>query len=54
VTLPRAAYRPREAAEMLGVSEPTVLRWARSGVLPALRMGRRWLILDSGNEGGYE
>ena len=34
-----------EVAEQLGVSTPTIYRWALSGELPCLRIGRRVLIL---------
>ncbi len=36
--------RTGEAARMLGVSIPTVKRWARRGILPMTRVRGRWLI----------
>ena len=34
-----------EAAQQLGVSVPTAYRWALSGELPAIKLGRRILVL---------
>jgi excisionase family DNA binding protein len=36
--------RTGEAARVLGVSIPTIKRWARKGILPMARVGGRWLI----------
>lgn len=36
--LDRLAYRPREAAELLGVSERTLRKWLRDDGLPFLRL----------------
>lgn len=37
-------YTIEEAAELYHVSEETVRRWCRTGVLQAKRIGQRWLI----------
>lgn len=42
----RILMRRREAAEMLGVSERTLARWHRDGVLRAVRMGPRLIGYD--------
>jgi excisionase family DNA binding protein len=34
----------KEFAEMLGAKPSTVLKWIRNGDLPAVRLGRRWVI----------
>ena len=34
----------KEAAEYLKVSKGTIWRWARSGQLPAFKIGRNWRI----------
>jgi len=36
--------RPSEAAAMLGISRSFVYVLIRSGELPAVRLGRRWLV----------
>jgi excisionase family DNA binding protein len=36
-----------EVAEYLGVSEVTVYRWCREGIVPALKVGRTWRIRQS-------
>jgi len=43
-SIERIALNPAEAAEALGVSEMTVLRRLRDGILPAKKLGNRWLI----------
>ncbi|MGO9233588.1 MAG: helix-turn-helix domain-containing protein [Methylocella sp.] len=40
----RLGLRVAEAAELLGVSQETVIIWCRSGQLPSMRCGRTWLI----------
>lgn len=35
---------PREAAEILGISEPTVCRLCRSGEIKAVKIGRQWRV----------
>ena len=40
----RLAYRPREVAELLAVSERTVRTWIAAGHLQAVRRGRVVLI----------
>ena len=37
-------YTIEEACQILGVSRPTVVRWLRSGKLPATRVGGRWKV----------
>jgi excisionase family DNA binding protein len=34
-----------EMARVLSVSPDTVYRWARSGVIPALKIGNRWRFI---------
>ena len=36
----------REAAERLGVSQSQVRMLCRQGVIPAMRIGRDWLVTD--------
>jgi excisionase family DNA binding protein len=40
-----AFVSPQRAAQMLRVSESTIMRRIWSGRLPAIRMGRLWRIL---------
>jgi excisionase family DNA binding protein len=42
--LQRVAYRPREVAEMVGMSESGVRNLIRRGRLRAVRLDGRWLI----------
>jgi excisionase family DNA binding protein len=42
--LKRVAYRPREVAEMVGMSESGVRNLIRRGTLRAVRLDGRWLI----------
>jgi len=37
-------YPVEEVCQILGVSRPTVIRWIRSGRLPAIRIGGRWRV----------
>ena len=39
------AIGPRKAAEIMDVSEATILRLIRAKRLPATRLGRQWRIL---------
>ena len=34
----------REAAAKLNVSEKTVYKWLKNGILPAARIGKTWII----------
>ena len=34
-----------QVADLLGVQEPTIYRWLRSGELPAYKVGATWVIL---------
>lgn len=38
------AYSAKQAATLLGLSEWTIYRYAHSGRLPSMRVGRRLLI----------
>jgi len=40
----RRAYTPEEVARLLGIHLNSVYAMLRSGSLPAVRAGRRWLI----------
>jgi excisionase family DNA binding protein len=40
----RVAYRPREVAEMVGMSESGIRNLIRRGTLHAVRLDGRWLI----------
>jgi excisionase family DNA binding protein len=42
--LKRVAYRPREVADMVGMSESGVRNLIRRGTLRAVRLDGRWLI----------
>lgn len=35
-------WKPKDAAEFLGISVLTVGDWARAGKIPAKKIGRRW------------
>ena len=41
----RRVYFVNEVAEILGVSRQTVLKYVKSGIVPGLRVGGRYLIL---------
>ena len=43
-SLKRVAYRPREVAEMVGMSESGVRNLIRRGTLRAVQLDGRWLI----------
>ena len=40
----RVAYRPREVAEMVGMSESGIRNLIKRGTLRAVRLDGRWLI----------
>ena len=40
----RVAYRPREVAQMVGMSESGIRNLIRRGTLRAVRLDGRWLI----------
>jgi excisionase family DNA binding protein len=42
--LKRVAYRPREVAEMVGMSESGVRNLIRRGTLRAVQLDGRWLV----------
>lgn len=43
-TRPRVAYSPEECARLAGVNVHKVYRWIRTGRLPAIRDGRRYIV----------
>jgi len=45
VEVERRVYFVSEVAEILGVSRQTVLKYIKSGVVPGLRVGGRYLIM---------
>ena len=40
----RICLNLEQAANAVGVSVPTMRRWLQEAAIPALRLGRRWLI----------
>ena len=44
----RALFTVRELASLLGISEPSIYKYLRSGELPAIRCGRKWMIPREG------
>jgi excisionase family DNA binding protein len=42
--LPRAAYTVLEAAALLGLSPGSTYSLVRAGVIPARRVGGRWIV----------
>jgi DNA binding domain, excisionase family len=40
----RLTYTVEEAAHLLGVSRGVAYQYVRQGVIPAARVGKRWLI----------
>jgi excisionase family DNA binding protein len=38
-------YTPREAAEVVGASETTILRWLRAGRIEGKRVDRYWYVM---------
>jgi excisionase family DNA binding protein len=65
IVLGRKMYTPQELAEIFKVSQITIYRWIDTEMLPAQKVGKRWLIQRSeveklvfgeiGKEGGeYE
>ena len=41
----RRVYFVSEVAEILGISRQTVLKYIKSGIVPGLRVGGRYLIM---------
>jgi excisionase family DNA binding protein len=37
-------YGRKEVEEVLGISRITFLRWANSGTLPAVKIGKEWRV----------
>lgn len=44
ITTPARTISVEEAAQLLGISRPTAYQAVRTGDLPAIRVGKRWLI----------
>lgn len=44
VAPPRLTYTVEEAAELLGISRSGAYEAVRAGVIPAERIGRRWVV----------
>jgi len=40
----RKFMKVNEAAEVFGISKYTIRKWARLGLIDAVRVGNRWLI----------
>ena len=38
--------RVKDVADQLNVSEKTVYKWLRDGLLPARRIGKTWIITE--------
>ncbi|HPA82411.1 MAG TPA: helix-turn-helix domain-containing protein [Thermoanaerobaculales bacterium] len=47
----RRLLRPADAAELLNVSTRELQRLAREGVIPAIKVGRRWRLSEAALEG---
>ncbi|QCR39662.1 hypothetical protein C1N74_03955 [Microbacterium sp. SGAir0570] len=47
ITTHEATVDAGELARILNVSTDTTYRWARSGVIPALKIGNRWRFIVS-------
>jgi len=43
----KAFYSVSEAAELIGVSRPTVQYWIKQNKLKATKVGRTWVILPA-------
>lgn len=46
-TATRDAYRPAEVARRTGVCPTTVRRWVRAGVLPAVKVNSRCVLIPA-------
>ncbi|MFF8618296.1 helix-turn-helix domain-containing protein [Streptomyces sp. NPDC015350] len=42
---PPVGYTPAEVAELASVTSQTVISWCRTGKIPAVRNGGRWIVL---------
>jgi excisionase family DNA binding protein len=42
--MPRIAYRPKEAAQLLGVTERTVRAWIHKGDISSYKIGKLWFV----------
>lgn len=39
-------YTPQQAAEILSISEKTLMNWLRAGKIKGVKVGRLWRILE--------
>jgi excisionase family DNA binding protein len=46
VDSPAKLFKTKQAAEFLGVSEPTLRNWVRDGLIPEIRIGKKLLRFD--------
>ena len=46
-TSPRV-YTPAEVADILSITEYTVIKWLREGKLKGIKIGRLWRITEDG------
>lgn len=44
---PKRALNPEQVAEQLGIHPETVRQHLRAGLIPAVRIGRQWRILQT-------
>lgn len=47
----KATYSTAEAAQVLGMSQLTVMRWCSRQAIPAVKLGRVWMISRETLEG---
>lgn len=39
-------YTPQQAAEILSISEKTLMNWLRAGKIKGVKVGRLWRIME--------
>lgn len=39
-------YTPQQAAEILAISEKTLMNWLRAGKIKGVKIGRLWRIME--------
>ena len=39
-------YTPKEAAEILSISDKTMMDWLRAGKIQGVKVGKYWRIMD--------
>lgn len=39
-------YTPQQAAEVLSISEKTLMNWLRAGKIKGVKVGRLWRIME--------